>query len=195
MIKKIIVILKRVRKAMPKFYHDEACGVTYSARAVGFWRRFPFRFLPYLTGDVIWIHLKLKQEDNCYPEAILRIEPPIMSDEPGWEGGPLVPLSSYAFTFERVGKRTDAGWSGNIPLKGGISFGQPCDIECYVDLQEIKDNKVERCSLHIADIEIVSRGPFLTNIWMWVIGLIGAGVIGGGFGYLIAVSTRNGQTP
>ena len=138
---------------MPKFRHGKACGVKYSTRAVGFWRRFSFFFLPYMTGDVIFIHLKLQRVLDWWPEAILRIDPPVMSDKPIL--GEVIRISDFPFEIKEIpiGKT----WSETLALKGAVSFGQPCHIKCYVDLQRQNGNKIERCSLYVADIEIVSR--------------------------------------
>jgi len=163
---------------MPKFYSGEECGISYEARAIGWRRIFPFSLLPYLTGNKIPLYFSMKRriEAEWWQQGILRIEPPIMSDEPLWKGGPLVPLSDYAFEIEKmqVGQR----WSTILFLKGGASFAQPCNIECHVDFQNIKDGKQTLCSVKVADIEVVSRGPFLTTILMWIISLIVAGLIG-----------------
>jgi hypothetical protein len=182
---RLILFLRHGRKLMPKLYHGKACGVDYSIRAVGFWRRYPFFFAPYLTGDVVRLHLKLKYNLDWWPQAILRIDPPDMSKEPLWEGGPLVSLSDYAFEIPQIEQYKS--WSQTLALKNGDSFGQPCNVKCFVDLQKIDGDKVTSCSLHVADIEIVSRGPFITNILMWVFSLIASGIIG----YFIAIITRN----
>ena len=163
---------------MPRFYSGEMCGISYKARAMGWRRIFPFSLLPYLTGNEIPLYFSVKRqfEAEWWQQGILRIEPPIMSDEPLWEGGPPVPLSDYAFEIEKI--QIGQGWSAVLFLKGGASFGQSCNIECYVDFQNIKDSKRTLCSVKVADIEVVARGPFLTEILKWIIGLIIAGLIG-----------------
>lgn len=171
---------------MPKFYYGKACGVKYSAKAVSFWRRSPFRLLPYLTGDIIKIHLRLKQESGWWSEGILHIEPPILVDVPLYNQPTTISISDYPF---EIGNPPT--WEATLALKGGSNFPQPCYITCYVVLQEVSGDKVKRCSIRVADIEVVGRGSFITNCLMWIIGLIGAGVIG----YLIAIFTRDGQTP
>jgi len=163
---------------MPRFYSGGWCGISYKARAVGWRRMFPFSLLPYLTGDKIPLYFSVKRQTEAewWQQGILRIEPPIMSDEPFWEDGPLVPLSDYAFEIEKI--QVSQGWSTILFLKGGASFGQPCNIECYVDFQNMETSKRTLCSVKVADIEVVSRGPFLTSFLMRIIGLIVAGLIG-----------------
>ena len=182
MTRRFILVLKRLRKLVPKFYHGEQVGLKYKARPVGFWKRFPFFFLPYLTGDVIWIKLSVKPlfEDVSWQDGILQIDPPVMSDEPLWEGGPLIPESNYVFKVRRYGEWSIGKlWSANLPLKGGVNFHQPCNIKCTLVFQNIIDDKIEQTiPIPIADIEVVSRGPFLTQVCMWVFGLISAGLIG-----------------
>jgi hypothetical protein len=196
MVKSIRVITISLKRAMPKFYHGRQLGFAYKARAVG-WRRIPLlSFVPYLTGDIIQIHLSLKSliKGQEWQQGILHIEPPDMSKEPVWEGGTSVPLSDNPFSFADFGKwprelstppkyqfPVDKWWSRTLSIKGGVPFGQPCNFECSLILQNIdhRDNKVEMTvPIRIADIEIVSRGPFVTNVLMWVLGLIIAGLLG-----------------
>jgi len=174
---------------MPKFYHGEQVGLKYRAVPVGFWRRFLFFFLPYLTGDVIWIKLSVKPlfENVSWRDGILQIDPPGMSNEPLWEGGPLIRESDYFFEVRRYGEwSVGKWWSANLPLKGGVNFHQPCNIKCTLVFQNIINDKiVQTVPIPIADIEVVSRGPFITRIVMWAIGLLSAGLIGSFFTWLL----------
>ena len=97
MIKKIIVPFKRIRKAMPKFYHGKSMGFAYKARAVG-WRRMPpLSLFPYLTGDEIQIHLSIKPlfAGEEWKQGTIEIDPPDLSTD-----GSQIRLSDYAFTFD-----------------------------------------------------------------------------------------------
>lgn len=52
-------------------------------------------------------------------------------------------------------------WSRTLPLKGEVRFGQPCNIKCSLSFQNLYDDRVEETTpIHIADIEVVSKGPF-----------------------------------
>lgn len=173
---------------MPKFYHGRQLGFAYKARAVG-WHRVPLlSFVPYLTGDIIQIHLSLKSltQGQEWQQGILHIEPPEMSKEPLWEGCPLLPSSDNFFSFMEfrewpressispkyqfsVGK----WWSRTLSLKGGVGFIQPCHFKCSLIMQNInyRDNDAETVEttipMQIADIEVISRGLFITNVLMW----------------------------
>ena len=155
---------------MPKFYHiKDTCGIDCKARAVG-WRRIPpFSFLPYLTSESISIHLSIKRlyEDAKWKQGTLQIEPAILDDE--WK----VALSDTFFEIEQpeVGRQ----WSGNILVNHGYSFFKPYYMECIVKLQ---NDKNQQCSIHIADIDVVSRGTFITDILKWVIAPIVAFLLG-----------------
>ena len=172
---------------MPKFYHHSGLlGFAYKARAVGFRRIFPLSLLPYLTGDMIQIHLSMKPlfKQNKWQTGILQIEPPEYSDKL-WENGTRVVVSNNVFEVREWTK--GKWWSETLSLKSGVRFSQPCNIECSLYFQNINDNKIEKTTpVRIADIEVVSRGPFLTQVCIGVFGLIGAGLIG----YLIAILTK-----
>ncbi len=90
--------------------------------------------------------------------------------------------SDYVFPFIEYKDWTNTGlptppkyefpvnkwWSRTLPLKGGVSFGQPCNIECSLSFQNIDDDKIEETTpIRIADIEVVSRGPFLEALIRW----------------------------
>ena len=177
-----ILILKWLRKVVPKFRHGEACGVKYSTRAVGFWRRFPFRLLPYLTGDISKIHLRLRRESDWWPEGILRIEPPVLVDVPLYDEPTTISISDYPFDIGNP-----PTWEATLSLKGGSNFPQPCYITCYLVLQKVNGDEVKRCSVHIADIQVIGRDSFITNCLMWIIAIIASGLIG----YWIAILTQN----
>lgn len=180
---------------MPKFYHGEQFGLRYRARAVGFWRRFPFCFLPYLTGDEIRIHLSVKPlfEGTSWQHGILQIEPPELSEDE-----PPIRLSDDVFSFAEYSEWSSSTapqyhfavnkwWSRTLSLKGGTRFHQPGDFECTLVFQNVYGGKVEQTGpAPIASIEVVSRGPFFTKVIMWVFGLLVSGLLG----YLIAVLTR-----
>lgn len=166
---------------MPKFYHGERLGLAYRVRAVGWRRIFPFSLLPYLTGDEIKIHLsvKLLYEGEKWQQGILQVEPPDLSEDE-----PRIVLSNWVFEFGEwpIGK----WWRGSLPLKGGVPFRQPVDVECTVVFQNFNGDKLEQTApIPIANIEVVSRGPFLTNIFMWVGGIILSFLLGYLLHYLV----------
>ncbi len=158
---------------MPKFYHGKGqCGIDYNARAIG-WRRIPLlSFLPYVTSESILIHLSIKRlfEDTQWQQGTLRIEPTILDK---WDDEWKVALSDTFFEIEqpKVGKR----WSGTIPVNHGYGFFEPYHMKCIANLQ---NDKNAQCSIHIADIDVVSRGTFITGILMWVVGLAIAYLLG-----------------
>jgi len=177
MIEYIIVGLRRWQRAMPKFYHGKQLGFSYKARAVGWRRVFPLSLLPYLTGDEICIHLSLKPifEGQAWQQGTIGIKPPVLSRDDH-----EIMVSNWVFAFVEFREwpkelstppkyqfPTNKWWSRTLPLKGGGRFGQPCNIECGLSFQNFYDDNVEETApIHIADIEVVSRGPFLTNILM-----------------------------
>ena len=154
---------------MPKFYHHSGIlGFAYKARAVGFRRIFPFSLLPYLTGDIIRIHLFVKAlfEENRWQHGILQIKPtdyiPITIGEETYQ----LPTSDTIFEVKEWSK--GRWWSETLSLRSGERFGQPCNITCLLRFQREDDDKiVKTASVEIADIEVVSRGPFITDIVKW----------------------------
>jgi len=154
---------------MPKFYHSSGIlGFAYKARAVGFRRIFPFSLLPYLTGDIIQIHLSVKPlfEENRWQYGILQIKPtdytPITIGEETYQ----LPTSDTIFEVEEWSK--GRWWSETLSLRSGERFGQPCNITCSLRFQREDDDKiVKTTSVEIAHIEVVSRDSFLMNIAMW----------------------------
>lgn len=173
MIEKIIVILKRVRQAMPKFYHGKALGFQYKARAIG-WRRIPLlSLLPYLTSEEIQIHLSLKSlyEEQEWQQGTLQIEPPELSrDEP------YIRLSDYVFIFSQSQWSDDLSissplkyrfpigkwWSDTLPLR---SYYQPCNIKCSLSFQNFVEETVP---IRIAHFEVMGRDSF----FMWLFGIL-----------------------
>jgi hypothetical protein len=177
---------------MPKFYHGEMFGFEYRTRAVG-WRRVPLLSLfPYLTGDVIWIDLCLKPmiADQQWQTGVIQIEPPdcTFAKSSGHatldaEQMAIARSSDHVFSFVEpnewpAGESTapkhrfcmGKEWSRTLPLKGGGGFGQPCDVGCFLIFQNIDGDKVEQTSqIPLARIEVVSRGPFITNLALWSI--------------------------
>ena len=181
---------------MPKFYYGKQLGFAYRGRPVG-WRRMPLlSLLPYLTGDTIRIRLSLEPQlqGQAWQAGIIQIEPPEWRDLN--DGKLRVRDSDYLFTFVDpfAGRKTwPSGvsmppkhdfpmrerWVRTLPLKGGISFGQPCDFQCFLILQNVDDDRVEQTvPIRLADIEVVSRGPFLTQVLMWFLGILASGLVG-----------------
>lgn len=150
---------------MPKFYHFSGkLGFDGKARAVGFRRISPFSLLPYLTGDIIQIHLSVKPlfEQNRWQQGILQIEP---ADYDTIKLGEKTYQYATSDTVFKV-KEWSIGrwWSETLSLKSGKHFSQPCNITCFLYFQ----NKIETTDPErIADIELVSRDSFLMNIVMW----------------------------
>ena len=154
---------------MPKFYHHSGrLGFAYKARTVGFRRIFPFSLLPYLTGDIIRIHLSVRPlfEENRWQQGILKIEP---ADYDTIKLGEKTYQYATSDTLFKV-KEWSIGrwWSETLSLKSGKHFSQPCNITCSLYFQNSNGDKIETTAPErIADIEVVSRGPFITNIVMW----------------------------
>jgi hypothetical protein len=177
---------KRRRSIMPKFYHGEQLGFGYNTRAVGIRRVFPFNLFPYFNGDIIQIRLSLKSlfEQKEWQAGILQIEPPGLHK---WNDKWQIRLSDYPFAFVEYWRGGSAPkykflknkwWSRILPLKGGISFDEG-SFKVNLIFQNIDGEKVEQSpTIHLADIEVVSRGPFQSQLFMWLTGLIGAGLIG-----------------
>ena len=114
-----------------------------------------------------------------WQQGTLQTEPPDLSKD-----APRIVVSNSIFECGEwpVGR----WWAKTLFLKGGMHSGQPGDFECTLVFQNIDGNKVTQTApIRIASIEVVSRGLFLTNIFMWIVGLIGAGVVG----YFINVLT------
>ena len=111
-------------------------------------------------------------EGEVWQQGILQIEPPDLS-----KGEPRIVVSSSIFEFGEW--PVSRWWAKTLSLKGGVHFGQPGDFECTLVFQNIDGNKViQAAPIPIASIEVVLRGPFLTNVLMWITGLIGAGLVG-----------------
>jgi hypothetical protein len=147
---------------------------------------------PYLTGDIIRTHLSLKSivAEQEWQTGIIQIEPPdwtfakpsehVTSDAQHFA---INKLSDHVFSFveqyERPSRESTAPkyrfstgkkWSRTLPLKGGADFGQPCDVACSLVLQNIDNDKVEQTTpILLARIEVVSRGPFITNLMLWFV--------------------------
>jgi len=160
---------------MPKFYHGEAFGFVYMARAIGWRRIFPFSLLPYLTGDIIQMSLSLKPlfEGQEWQEGILQIDPPDL-----YRGEPQIVVSDSVLVFGEWPRELsgppkyqfpiDKWWQRTLSLKSGVRFGQPGNFQCSLVLQNVDGDKVEQTApIQIADIEVVSRGPFLSNLFLW----------------------------
>lgn len=148
---------------MPKFYHGERLGFAYKARVVGWRRMFPFSLLPYLTGDEIKVRLSVKPlyEKEKWQQGTLAVEPPDYSkDEPRI----IVSNSVFIFGDWPRGK----WWSKTLSLKGGVRFRQPSNFQCALTFQNFYEDRIEStAAIFIADIEVVSRGPFLTWAFLW----------------------------
>ena len=180
---------------MPKFYHGKQLGFSYRARAVGWRRVFPLSLVPYLTGDKIDVHVSLKPlfEGPAWQQGTIGIHPPVLSrDDPDSIASlwvfPFVEFRDWPKEVSTPPKYqflTNKWWSRTLLLGGGGRFGQPCNIECGLSFQNFDNGVEETAPIHIADIEVVSRGPFLTNIMMWIIGLVAAFLIG----YFVKVVT------
>lgn len=156
---------------MPKFYHTKKNGFNCVARAVGWRRILPFNFFPYLTGDIIRIHISLTSllKGQEYQTGILEVEPPELSRE-----SPQIRLSDSVFSLIDFPDSTKVKsiepaykfprgteWSRIIALKDGLDFFQPCHIKCTLVLQNIiGDKRVQSAGMPIANIEIVSRPSF-----------------------------------
>jgi len=172
-----ILAIKRWGKMMPKFYHGEQLGFAYKARATGWHRIFPLSLLPYLTGDEIYIHVSLKPlcEGQAWQQGTIGIDTPVL-----YRSDSQTAMSNWVFPFVEFREwpkeistppkyqfPTNKWWSRTLPLKGGGRFGQSCNIECGLSFQNFEDGVEETAPIHIADIEVVSRGPFLTQLYMW----------------------------
>lgn len=155
---------------MPKFYHHSGIlGFAYKARAVGFRRIFPFSLLPYLTGDIIQIHLRVKPlfEENRWQHGILQIKP---TDYDTIKLGEKTYQYATSDTVFKV-KEWSVGrwWSETLSLKSGKRFSQPCNIACSLYFQNSNGDKIETTApVEIAHIEVVSRDSFLMNVVMGV---------------------------
>jgi hypothetical protein len=173
---RFILVIKRVKKAVPKFYHGEQLGFMYKARSVGWHRIPPFSLLPYLTGDKIQVHLSLKPstEEQEWQTGIIKIEPPDLT-ELSLDGNRVtVPISDFVFPFVEPAQYmrelptppkyqfpTNKWWSRTLPLKGGGRFGQPCNFTCSLVFQNMHNDHFEdTASIRIADIEVLSRAQF-----------------------------------
>lgn len=145
---------------IPKFYHSKKYeGIKYTTRAVGFWRRVPFRLFPYLTGDVIQVHIKIKRVgEEWWQQGNLRIDPPVLFDKPIL--GKIIASSDFHFEVEEVEK--EKMWSRTLPLKGGMDFRKPCHIMCYLDLKRKENDKTTIDTIRIANIEVVRRWSFIS---------------------------------
>jgi len=152
---------------MPKFYHSSGrLGFAYKARAVGFRRIFPFS--PYLTGDIIQIHLSVKPlfEQNRWQYGILQIEPADYDTIKLGEKTYQYATSDTVFKAKEwsIGR----WWSETLSLKSGKHFSQPCNITCFLYFQNSNGDKIETTAPErIAAIEVESRGPFITKIVGW----------------------------
>ena len=152
-----MLLLKRLRilkMLIPKFYHSKKYDVIkYSARPVGFWRRFsPFRFFPYTTGDVIQIHVEIKRiGEEWWQQGNLRIDPKKFYKKPIL--GKKIVATDFRFQIEEI--QQGETWSRILSLKGGTDFKYSCRVACYLELKRI-GNKTSKNTIKIANIEVVS---------------------------------------
>jgi len=178
---KVRLWVRKLKKYMPKFHHGEQLGFAYKARAVG-WRRIPLlNLFPYLTADVIELHLCLKSliKGQEWQQGILHIEPSVghLSNDKF-----AVILDETVFPFVELGKWPEGfttapkyqfpvgrWWARTLSIKEGMAFIQPCHFACSLTLENINhvNDKVQMqgtVPIKIAEIEVVSRATFI----MWL---------------------------
>ena len=139
---------------IPKYYRNKKHDVIkYSARPVGFWRRFtPFHFFPYTTGDVIQIYVEIKRtEEEWWQQGNLRIDPKKFYNKPIL--GKKIVATDFRFKIKEI--QQGETWSRILSLKCGTDFKYPCRIACSLELERM-GNKTSKNTIGIANIEVVS---------------------------------------
>jgi len=166
--RRVILLLKRIRRAMPNFPKGVIGDVYHEANLIGFRHFKPLSGIPYFIGNMVKIRLTLKKiGTEWWPQGIIETIP---EDDKH-------PPNSFKISKPLKGNQwSDTIWIGK--------FYQPSFISLHLTLQYVEETgnflkpKVNKSPTRpiAEDIRIISRTTFHAWLISIILILVGIGV-------------------